>query len=632
MSDLNQELISTEAGHRCLSLGRIGRRLALLLTFCAVLIFHGTLSSATERPQLVRVGIFQNRPIVFQDEHGLPQGLYVDLLHKIAQEEDWEIEFVPGSWGEGLKRLRSGEIDLMTSIAYTKERDEHMDFSSENVLMMWGQVYVKPDSDTQNILDLKGQKIAILKDGINGINFRKLCIGFGVNCQFVVVDTYAKVFELVAEGKVGAGVANNVHGDILARQYGVQRSPILFNPFSLLFAVPERKHRDLLSTIDKRLIAWKGNESSFYYETLNHWFGMMSISKYSIPRWVIFTLIISGGLALLFLICMYVLQIQVKARTREIRLSEEALRESEERLRSLVNSSPDLVFLFDQEGYYLEVLTSQNQLLVEDVGDLIGKRVTDVLPDRLAKLFLEALNRTIESGDNDIVEYELDVPAGHRWFEGRLAPISGRIDGKRTVLFVSRDITERKQVMEELRLERDNLIRIFEAMEDGVYIVNQQYDIQYVNTVLEKDFGPHEDRKCYEYFHDRKEVCPWCKNQDVFAGKTVHWEWFSFKNQKTYDLIDTPVRNPDGTISKLEIFRDITERKRAEEELEKHRQHLEKLVKERTAELQKIVNLMAGREVRMADLKKVIKKLREQIESAGLTPVADDPLKEMSEG
>ncbi|MBW2607600.1 MAG: response regulator, partial [Deltaproteobacteria bacterium] len=148
-------------------------------------------------------------------------------------------------------------------------------------------------------------------------------------------------------------------------------------------------------------------------------------------------------------------------------------------------------------------------------------------------------------------------------------------------------IRERELAEEALRIERDNLKNIFKAMEDGVYIVNQQYDIEYVNPVLVKDFGVYEGRKCYEYFHDRTKECPWCKIPDVFAGKTVHWEWFSSKNGKTYDLIDTPLKNPDGSISKLEIFRDITERKQAEEELRKHRDHLEELVEDRTTELAK---------------------------------------------
>ena len=56
--------------------------------------------------------------------------------------------------------------------------------------------------------------------------------------------------------------------------------------------------------------------------------------------------------------------------------------------------------------------------------------------------------------------------------------------------------------------------------------------------------------------------------------------------------------------------------------------HLEGKIRERTAELQKMINLMAGREIRMAELKKVIKNLRAQLESAGMTPVADDPIRE----
>lgn len=146
-------------------------------------------------------------------------------------------------------------------------------------------------------------------------------------------------------------------------------------------------------------------------------------------------------------------------------------------------------------------------------------------------------------------------------------------------------IIERKRTEKELHIERNNLMNILSSMEDGIYIVNQQYDIQYVNSVIMKEFGPVNGRKCYDYFHDRKEVCSWCKNQDVFAGRTVRWEWYSFKNQRTYDLIDTPLRNPDGSISKLEIFRDITDRKKTEQELYNHQSQLEKMVEERTSEL-----------------------------------------------
>jgi two-component system cell cycle sensor histidine kinase/response regulator CckA len=133
---------------------------------------------------------------------------------------------------------------------------------------------------------------------------------------------------------------------------------------------------------------------------------------------------------------------------------------------------------------------------------------------------------------------------------------------------LKREIKERKQAEDVLQLERNNLRNIFESIEDGIYIVNQRYDIQYVNLVLEKDFGPYEGVKCYRYFHDLDEVCPWCKIQDVLAGKTVRWEWYSSKNERTYDLIDTPMKLSDGSIGKLEIFHDITERKKMEAQLQ----------------------------------------------------------------
>ncbi len=167
----------------------------------------------------------------------------------------------------------------------------------------------------------------------------------------------------------------------------------------------------------------------------------------------------------------------------------------------------------------------------------------------------------------------------------------------------NRMIVDKRHAEETVRFERNKLINILNSMEDGIYIVNQQYDIEYVNPVLKNDFGPFEGIKCYAYFHDRTEICPWCKNQEVFAGKTVRWEWYSSKNQRTYDLIDTPMKNADGSISKLEIFRDITEHKRAEEKLKKYaealeeaRNNLEQKVHKRTQELKDAHEMLVRKE------------------------------------
>jgi len=141
---------------------------------------------------------------------------------------------------------------------------------------------------------------------------------------------------------------------------------------------------------------------------------------------------------------------------------------------------------------------------------------------------------------------------------------SGKIQG---VVSINRDITERKKAEKELQLQRDNLINILSSMEDGVYIVDQNYDIEYLNPIFIKEFGQYEGKKYYKYFYDRDEMCLWCKNPEVFKGNSVRWEFCSIRNQRTYDNIDTPLKNIDGSTSKLTISRDITKFKKVEQDL-----------------------------------------------------------------
>lgn len=125
-------------------------------------------------------------------------------------------------------------------------------------------------------------------------------------------------------------------------------------------------------------------------------------------------------------------------------------------------------------------------------------------------------------------------------------------DGQGAIAIVSiwRDITLRKSTeaalehsnilleqrvaerTEELRVERDNFAHLLRSMKDGCYIVNQKYDIQFVNHALAEDFGSWQGHKCYAYFHDIREPCSWCKNDQVFAGNTMHWEWCSKRTEK----------------------------------------------------------------------------------------------------
>lgn len=124
------------------------------------------------------------------------------------------------------------------------------------------------------------------------------------------------------------------------------------------------------------------------------------------------------------------------------------LRRSETRLRAIVNALPDLLFVVDRDGRYLEIVTDSPRLLYRDADHMLGRRLHDILPTALADELLAVVRRTVETDTSQVVEYRLDVKAGLRWFEGRTALVRAATDDTPAVVFITRDITDRKRADE----------------------------------------------------------------------------------------------------------------------------------------------------------------------------------------
>ena len=124
------------------------------------------------------------------------------------------------------------------------------------------------------------------------------------------------------------------------------------------------------------------------------------------------------------------------------RRAEAALRQSEMRNSAMLRALPDLVFVIDRDGRYLDYHTRDQKLLFVPPDVFMGHTIREVMPGTLADTFMDAVERAQTSDEPIVVEYDLPLDE-LRYFEARFVPTdNGR------VLSVVRDVTESKRAVE----------------------------------------------------------------------------------------------------------------------------------------------------------------------------------------
>jgi PAS domain S-box-containing protein len=164
----------------------------------------------------------------------------------------------------------------------------------------------------------------------------------------------------------------------------------------------------------------------------------------------------------------------------ERRQAEEALQASNDRLSALISALPDQVIIFDEDGRYLD-MHNEFSVSYPYQQSPINRRLHDVeeVVDEVADLVLKTIRQAIESNALQTVEY-LSHGVLYEWIEGRAVPLQRTVNGKRTVLWLTRDITERKQAEQEreqlLVAEREQR-QFSETLRDTVNIINSSLDL-----------------------------------------------------------------------------------------------------------------------------------------------------------
>jgi PAS domain S-box-containing protein len=268
--------------------------------------------------------------------------------------------------------------------------------------------------------------------------------------------------------------------------------------------------------------------------------------------------------------------------------AEEALIESEERMKSTLSSMDDLIYVLDEDGVFIdyhEPIDESRQYAPPE--SFIGKGYGEVFPPEVSKMLEHAIREVSTTGLVQQLDHSLDVGGETRWFSSKVSQRLNRLGSFAGVTVVSRDMTERKMAEDAVRESEERYRLLAESSDDIIASLSQEGLVRYVSPASETLLGyaheemigknafsiihPDDVDKAHETFQlAQKRKIP-ARLEYRMKRKDGGHLWF--------ETIGRPIEanrtDQQGEI--LCISRDITERRMADEELRSSEERLKML-------------------------------------------------------
>lgn len=238
--------------------------------------------------------------------------------------------------------------------------------------------------------------------------------------------------------------------------------------------------------------------------------------------------------------------------------AEQAVRDSEEKYRTLLETTSEGYWLLNTERKTMEVNESLCKMLGYRQDEMIGKTPFDLVDDENRKIFIEQTSK-ISTTPHRSYEITLKKKNGedvYTYFNATtIRDESGELQGSFALIT---DITEKNRAQESLRESEEKYRAMMEAMKDMIYICSQDYRVEYMNPTMIKRTGRDDTGElCFKALHDLEEKCPWCMHDK--ASEHVETDIVSPKDNRSYHISQIPIVNGDGSVSKMSVLRDTTD-------------------------------------------------------------------------
>ncbi len=281
----------------------------------------------------------------------------------------------------------------------------------------------------------------------------------------------------------------------------------------------------------------------------------------------------------------------------ERKMMEQSLKSSEEQFRTIMNSALDAILAIDDAGNIVIWNPAASRVFGYAQEEIIGKPISALIPFSLTQTTTQEIRRFVQARPKDstgsIIE-TVGIKKDGTEFPAELSFSKMQINGKNHGVGFIRDITQRKKAETSLKSSEEKFRNLAEQSPNIIFI-NQKGKVVYANTEAEKTTGYTKEEFYSPEFNFMDLIAPeskeLVKSQFIkhMKGEDVRPYEYKLisKKGKTMDVINsTKIINYNEETAILGIETDITENKRLKQKLEQYSKHLERLVKERTSQLE----------------------------------------------
>ncbi|MGD0209354.1 MAG: PAS domain S-box protein [Desulfomonilia bacterium] len=260
----------------------------------------------------------------------------------------------------------------------------------------------------------------------------------------------------------------------------------------------------------------------------------------------------------------------------EQKLAEEALRESENRYRTVFENVSDSLIIHELDGTIIETNMASIRRIGYTADVLRGMNIRDLIPGKYRDGFDEYLHRIIENGRDDGLLRVRTKEGDDRVVEYRNVLIRHPDGTPRYIQGSARDITEQVKAQKALKESTDKYRNIVENMQEGYFEVDLPGSFTFFNHVICDNLGYTEEElsgmNYQDYMDEENARKVFARFHQVFqTGKSIKaFEWEQIRKNGSPMFVEASImliRNARGEpVGFQGIVRDITERKEAEQE------------------------------------------------------------------